>query len=74
MSDAIIVSGPDVAGMREVLTPDVLHLIGDIEARFGQRRRDLMAARAAFQARLDGGEVPDFLQETKKYPFLFLVK
>jgi malate synthase len=64
MSDAIIASGPDVAGMREVLTPDVLRLIGDIEARFGKRRRDLMAARAVVQTRLDAGDLPCFLEDT----------
>jgi len=42
----------------------VLELVADLEARFGPRRRELLAAREARQARLDAGERPDFLDET----------
>jgi malate synthase len=37
----------------------------ELERRFGAARRDLLKARAARQKRLDAGEKPDFLAETR---------
>jgi malate synthase len=48
----------------EILTPDALKFVVDLERRFGARRRELLAARVARQARLDAGERPDFLPQT----------
>ena len=44
---------------------ELLALLGDLERRFGPRRRALLAARAERQLRLDAGWRPDFLAETK---------
>ncbi|NVJ96896.1 MAG: malate synthase A [Alphaproteobacteria bacterium] len=52
---------PDMA---DILGPDALGFVAEVERKFGARRRDLMAARAAYQKRLDGGELPLFLPET----------
>jgi malate synthase len=48
----------------EVLTADALDFVTELERRFGSTRRELLAARRARQARLDAGELPDFLPET----------
>jgi malate synthase len=48
----------------EILTPQALHFVADLESRFGARRRELLAARVDRQKRLDAGELPDFLTHT----------
>ena len=48
----------------EILTPEVLKFVLDLERRFGPRRRELLAARTERQGRLDAGERPDFLPQT----------
>src|SRR6202162_3286649 len=48
----------------EILTPEALKFIVDLERRFGPKRRELLAARVARQAKFDAGERPDFLPET----------
>ncbi len=53
-----------VAGQEEILTPDALAFIIDLEDKFGARRRELMAAREGLQHRLDQGEQLDFPPET----------
>jgi malate synthase len=47
-----------------VLTDEALQLLTRVHERFEPRRRELLAARAARQERLDAGEAPDFLPET----------
>ncbi len=48
----------------EILVPEALEFVVDLERRFGARRRELLAARAQRQKRLDAGERPGFLPET----------
>jgi malate synthase len=48
----------------EILTPEALQFIVDLERRFGPKRRELLAARVARQTRLEAGERPDFLPQT----------
>lgn len=48
----------------QILTPEALRFVVDLERRFGPRRRQLLAARAERQKRLDAGERPDFLPQT----------
>ena len=50
--------------IEEILTPEALKFVVDLERRFGGRRREVLAARAARQARLEAGERPDFLPQT----------
>jgi malate synthase len=49
----------------EVLTPDAVAFLTELERRFGSRRRELLEARQARAARLRQGELPDFLPGTK---------
>jgi malate synthase len=50
----------------EVLTPEAVAFVTELERRFGRRRRELLEARAERQARIDTGELPDFRQETRE--------
>ncbi len=49
----------------EILTPEALALVAKLTRAFEPRRRELLAVRAARAQRLDAGERPDFLAETK---------
>ncbi len=51
-------------GCEAVLTADATAFVADLHRRFDPTRRDLIAARAERQARLDADETPDFLTET----------
>jgi malate synthase len=57
-------NGPIAAGFDEILTPDALEFVGELEHRFGPRRRELLEARARRRARLRAGEMLDFLPDT----------
>jgi malate synthase len=48
----------------DVLTPDAVAFLTDLERTFGARRRELLARRAERLERLADGELPDFLPET----------
>ncbi|MBV9495520.1 MAG: malate synthase A, partial [Acidobacteria bacterium] len=50
----------------EILTPQALGFLADLQRTFGARREELLAAREARKQRLDAGELPDFLPETKE--------
>jgi len=60
----IQVIGPVEGRAAEVLTPEALAFVADLHRRFDGRRRQLLEARQARQARFDAGELPDFLDET----------
>jgi malate synthase len=45
----------------EVLTPDALAFVAQLHRHFNPERQRLLADRAARQARIDAGEMPDFL-------------
>ncbi|MBM3538230.1 MAG: malate synthase A [Alphaproteobacteria bacterium] len=63
---AVRVKAPKVAGQNEILSSAALDFIVHLERKFGARRRELLAARAQRQKRLDRGEKPGFLPETQK--------
>ncbi len=53
-------------GFDQVLTPDALEFVADLQREFGARRRELLYSRARRRARLAGGELLDFLDETRE--------
>jgi malate synthase len=59
-------NGPMEAGFEEVLTPDALEFVAELERRFGPRRRELLQARARRRERLRAGEMLDFLPDTRE--------
>jgi malate synthase len=50
----------------EILTGEALAFVAELHRRFDPTRRDLLHRRRERQARLDGGELPDFLAETRE--------
>jgi malate synthase len=49
----------------QILTPDAADFIIDLHRTFNPRRKELLHARQERQTRLDAGEKPDFLAETR---------
>src|SRR6185437_13816487 len=47
-----------------ILSPQVLAFLADLHRHFDGRRRELLEARRARQARWDAGELPDFRADT----------
>ena len=50
----------------EILSADALAFVAELHRRFDGTRRELLAARVERQARIDAGELPDFLPETRE--------
>ncbi|ARP87227.1 malate synthase A [Bordetella genomosp. 9] len=61
----VAIDAPIEPGFETVLTHDALALVADLHRTFEARRQELLAARAARAKRLDTGEKPDFLPETR---------
>ncbi|MGJ9416277.1 malate synthase A [Massilia sp. CMS3.1] len=59
------ISGEIKPGFDAILTPEALELIAMLTRKFEPRRQELLAARVERAKRLDAGERPDFLAETK---------
>jgi malate synthase len=56
---------PVTAQFAEILTPEAVAFVSELHREFNGRRKELLAARVERQRRLDAGEKPDFLAETK---------
>ncbi len=65
MPRGVIVKGAYGARTKDILTPPALAFVADLHRRFDARRKELLAARKAQQARYDAGALPDFLEETR---------
>jgi malate synthase len=63
--EGVDVRGPVEGRQVEILTPEALAFVADLQRRFGQRRAELLRARAERQARIEAGELPRFLPETR---------
>jgi malate synthase len=57
---------PVEARDEELLSPGALAFVAELHRRFDGARRELLAARAERQARIDAGELPGFLTETRE--------
>ncbi|MBK8908654.1 MAG: malate synthase A [Rhodospirillales bacterium] len=64
-AQGVTIRGPMAEGYEQVLTPDALAFVAALQRRFGPTRARLLQARVGRQARLDAGELPDFLPETE---------
>ncbi|HEY6224164.1 MAG TPA: hypothetical protein VIW26_10285, partial [Gemmatimonadales bacterium] len=56
----------DAVAASRILTPEALSFVAQLVRAFEDRRRELLAARVARQARLLDGERPDFLPATRE--------
>ncbi|HQR21275.1 MAG TPA: malate synthase A, partial [Burkholderiaceae bacterium] len=59
------ITAPLAPGYDRILTADALALVAKLHRSFEPRRRELLAARVERARRLDAGERPDFLTQTK---------
>src|SRR4030088_1810845 len=64
-TEQIELKGPNQGRFTEVLTPEALAFVARLQREFGRRRLELLHKRDERQTRLDAGEVPQFLAETK---------
>jgi malate synthase len=56
---------PVAAEYEQILTPEALAFLVELDQRFDARRRELLAQRAVRQKAIDAGQFPDFLPETE---------
>ena len=61
----VAINAPILPGFETILTGPALELVAKLHRAFEPRRQELLAARAERAKRLDAGERPDFLAETK---------
>jgi malate synthase len=54
------------AAERSIVTQEALEFVSALQREFGARREELLAKREERKARLDAGELPDFLPETRE--------
>ncbi|HNG39678.1 MAG TPA: malate synthase A, partial [Accumulibacter sp.] len=59
------INAPIAPDYLSILTKDALDLVVKLHRAFEGRRQELLRARKERQARIDAGEMPDFLPETK---------
>ncbi|WP_312476403.1 malate synthase A [Neobacillus sp.] len=62
----IEVVGALKAQYEEILTPEALNFIEELEQNFGARRVELLQSRQKRQEEINHGKMPDFLPETKQ--------
>ena len=60
------VRGPVEGRQHEILTAEALAFVANLQRRFNPRREELLRARAERQRRIEAGETPDFLPETRE--------
>ncbi|MGG4166750.1 malate synthase A [Rossellomorea vietnamensis] len=61
----IKVTGELKPGFDEMLSPDALQFLEQLERRFGEKRKELLHNREKKQERINEGELPHFLKETE---------
>lgn len=65
LPEGMQITGEIKPGFEQILTFEALSLVAKLSRAFEAKRQELLAARAARALRLDAGEMPDFLPETK---------
>jgi malate synthase len=65
MASGVEIAGPAGSRYDEILTPEALDLIALLHRELGQRRHELLKARARRQEELSAGAMLDFLPETE---------
>jgi malate synthase len=64
--EGVEVHGPLGDGYALILSADALAFLAELERRFGPTREKLLERRREVDARLQAGELPDFLEETQE--------
>ncbi len=63
--EGVSIEAPMQRGFEGILSSEALALVAKLHRTFEPRRRELLAKRVALAKRLDAGERPDFLAETR---------
>lgn len=63
--NGVAINAPIAAAHAEILSPAAIEFLADLQRAFGARCKELLRARDERQVRLDSGEKPDFLPETR---------
>lgn len=61
---AVEVVGPWSKNCEQILTPDALEFIAKLQRKFGQTRKELLAARVSRAKEIQSGKLPTFIPET----------
>jgi malate synthase len=59
------IHAPVTASYAEILTPEAIAFIADLQRTFNERRKALLVARKERQKRIDAGEKPGFIEGTR---------
>lgn len=62
---SIDITGSMTEAFEEILTKPAMQFLAQLTEKFQPELVELLAARKIFQARMDAGELPDFLEETQ---------
>ncbi|MCS6944214.1 MAG: malate synthase A, partial [Sutterellaceae bacterium] len=65
LPSGVSIAAPIKPGYEQILTPEALALVAKLHRAFESRRQELLARRVERARRLDAGERPDFLPETR---------
>ena len=65
LPEGMQINAPILPGFESVLTRPALELVAKLHRSFESQRQKLLAARVERAKRLDAGERPDFLAETR---------
>ncbi len=65
LPQGVEIRAPMKPGFEAILTPEALALVAKLHRSFNPRRKELLAKRVERARRLDAGERPDFLAETR---------
>src|SRR6185312_11626630 len=66
MSSSLAISAPVRAELQPILSSEAMEFVSALVERFGPRVSQLLQVREERQRRLDAGELPDFLPETRE--------
>jgi malate synthase len=61
----VVIKGPMGPRYDEILTPEAVGFVAELQRKFNETRKRLLKLRAERQKQFDGGALPDFLPETK---------
>ena len=64
--EGVEVSAPTSGEFEEILTPEAVAFVAKLSREYGGRVAELLQARQERQERINQGEMPDFLEETKE--------
>src|SRR5947208_11461007 len=65
-ASGVEIRGKSRSEYEPVLTSEAIQFVAMLQREFNSRREELLARREARKKRLDAGELPDFLSETKE--------